>query len=288
MLAGGEYKRISYMKIAKSILLSSVLSIMIGCGGSSNTQTTDLESQNFQEGNKLTTQSVTEGLKYDKDGKITTIDADAEVHSVAVSKEALFFAEGENGVEILTIGYNDKVSTELLYTIKDINARNVTLSVDGKILYVEDEIGFIQIIDISDLTHPKKIGRTTKHEIDNAVISKDGVYKYIPRGENGLEIINISNPSNEITESTFKNSNAFDVVLVENDTKALIATGSSGINLLDVSNPSQLGNPSNYRIRGASVTGLSLNATEDILFVATGKKGVLVFNVDILLHKLGQ
>ncbi len=276
------------MKVTKSIILSAVLSIMIGCGSSnSDTKTVSLESQSFQETTKLTPQSVTETLKYDKNGQITTIKASGDVESITVSNEAAFFAEGENGVEIISIGYNDKISTELLFKIKDINAKRVTLSQDELTLYVEDEVGFIQIIDIGDLTHPKRIGRTTKQNIDNAALSQNGSYKYIPRGEDGLEIVNISNPSNVFIESTFKISNAFDVILTDNDTKALIATGSVGINLLDITNPAQVDNIANYRITGASVTGLSLNATEELLFVATGDKGVLVFNLEILLHKLG-
>ncbi len=275
------------MKIAKSIILSSVLSIMIGCGGSSSNQISTLSTNKADTETKLTTQSVTENLKYDKNGQITSINANADVKSIAVSKEALFFAEGQNGVEIISIGYSDKISTELLYNIKNINAQQVSLSSDELTLYVEDEVGFEQIIDISDLTHPKEIGHTTKQEIDNAAISQNGTYKYIPRGEDGLEIVNISNPSNVHIESTFNKSNAFDVVMVDNDTKALIATGAVGINLLDVSNPTQINNLANYRIKGAKVTGLSLNEAKDLLFVATGDKGVLVFNLDILLHKLG-
>ena len=277
------------MKITKSILLASVLSlIMIGCGGGSNTsEKGSLQSEDVSQGTQLATQSVTTTLNTDKNGKITTINASSKVESIAVSKEAIFFAEGENGVEIISIGYSDKISTELLFKIKDINAKQVILSDDELTLYVEDEKGYIQIIDISDLTNPVKTGRTTKQDIDNATFSKNGTYKYIPRGENGLEVVNISNPSNIHTESTFTISNAFNVVLVDNDTKALIATGPVGINLLDITNPKYIDNIANYRIKGSSVTGLSLNASEDILFVATGDKGVLVFNLDILLHKLG-
>ncbi len=264
-----------------------ILPIMIGCGGggtTTNTSTTTLSSQNV--GTKPSSKPV-ESLSYNSDGKITTLTASSAVKSVASSQEALFFAEGEDGVEIIKIGYNDKISTELLFKISDITANHVTLSDDEKQLYVEDEKGFIQIIDISDLSHPKHVGRTTKQEIDNAAISKNGTYKYIPRGKNGLDVINISNPSNLIKESTYTISNAFDVVLTDTDTKALIATGPVGINLLDLSDPRHLTTIANYRIPNTSVTGLSLSQDNTILFVATGTKGVMVFNLDILLHKLG-
>ena len=278
------------MKLLQHTLLTSALSlIMIGCGGGGGaTDSNTLQSQSSTSGTQLATQSAADQLTSDSEGKITTITASGEVESIAVSNDTLFFAEGENGVEIISIGYNDQISTELLFTIKDINAKRVTLSDDEHTLYVEDEQGFIQILDISDLTNPIKKGKTNKQKIDNAALSQNGTYKYIPRGKDGLEVVNISNPSDIHIESTYKISNAFDIVLVENDTKALIATGPVGINLLDISNPKSVDTIANYRIKGSSITGLSLNTDDDILFVATGDKGVLVFNLDILLEKLAD
>ena len=271
----------------KRILLSTLLSsIMIGCGGGGNstegTSTQALQSQNISQNDTL----ASEKLTADKEGKITTIKTDGRVQGITASKDALFLAEGADGVEIIQIGYSDTISTELLSKIKDINAQQVSLSDDEKTLYVEDETGYIQIINISDLTHPKREGKTTKQKINNAAISDNGTYKYIPRGTSGLEVVNISNPK-AVKESIFNKSNAYDVVLTDDDTKALIATGPVGINLLDISNPKQVNNLANYRIRGSSVMGLSLNADKDILFVATGNKGVMVFNMEIMLNKLG-
>jgi len=275
-------------KVKKIAPLVCMSFIMIGCGGGGNTETTQApQNESSLQNSALTTSSVADKLAYNDQGQITTIDSSASVKSIAVSKDTLFLAESENGIEIISIGYSDTISTELIYKIKDINAQEVTLSDDEKTLYVEDETGFIQIIDISDLTHPVVIGKTTKQKIDNAAIAKNGGYKYIPRGKSGLDVMNISNPSNIIKESTFNKSNAFDVVLVDDDNKALIATGAAGINLLDVTNPQQVNTIANYIIKGTSVNGLSLNHTGDILFVATGDKGVMVFNVDILMYKLG-
>jgi hypothetical protein len=274
-------------KFAMTLFLSFTL---WGCGGggstgSENTSASSLTTQTNT--NQLSTQSLSDKLSYTEDGKVGTIATSSAVSSVAIADNTLFLSEGKDGVEVIRIGYNDKISSEVLFTIDNINAQHVTLSEDEQKLYIEDEVGFIQIYDISDLSHPKHIGRTTKQKIDNAAISQNRTYKYIPRGKDGLEIRNISNPSNPIIESTYKISNAFDVVLVEDDTKALIAAGAVGINLLDVSNPKRVDNIANYRIRGTEVMGLSLNNTKELLFVATGDKGVMVFNIDILLHKLG-
>ena len=275
------------MKTTKSILLSSVLFVMIGCGGGSTQPNTE-DTSTTPNAEQLQTQSNSQNLDYDENGKITSIDANGSVTSIAVSTDALFLAEGENGVEIISIGYSDTISTEVLYEIKDINAQNVTLSADEKTLYIEDKEGFIQIVDISDLSHPVRKGHTTKQEVNHAATSKNGTYLYIPRNEDGLEIVNVSNPSNHYIESTFTKSNAFDVILVENDTKALIAAGSVGINLLDVRNPALALNTATYRIDKTKITGLSLDKSQELLFVATGNKGVLIFNLDILLDKLNK
>jgi hypothetical protein len=271
------------MQFSISLLLSLTL---LGCGGGS-TNTTNT-SQSSLVTNQLSTQSITEKLPYTEDGKVATIPTSSAVSSIAITDNTLFLSEGKDGVEVIRIGYNDKISSEILFTIDEINAQRVTLSDDEQKLYIEDEVGFIQIYDISDLSHPKHIGRTTKQKVDNAAITQNNTYKYIPRGEDGLEVVNISNPSNPTIESTYKISNAFDIVLVEDDTLALIAAGAVGINLLDLNNPKHLDNLANYRIRGTEVMGLSLNNTKELLFVATGDKGVMVFNIDILLHKLSK
>ena len=273
-------KSIKFKNILATTLISS---IMIGCGGG----TVTTQKSDDKQKKELVSQDVNKELSYDKEGKITDIKTIGDANGVAYAQDTIFVSEGKNGVEIIKIGYNDTISSEIIYTIKGINAKSVILSKDEKTLYIENETGFVEIYNISDLTHPIKKGQTTKQKINNAAISANNTYKYIPKGKEGLEVVNISNPK-ALTESTFNKSNAYDIVLIEDDTKALIATGAVGINLLDISNPKQINNIANYRIRGSSVTGLSLNSDKDILFVATGDKGVMVFDLDILLHKLGQ
>jgi hypothetical protein len=281
--------KMMHEKIIKQFTLALSTTIMIGCGGAGGTTTTP-SNNTYHDSNNITslnTQSNIKKLATDKEGKITTIVTDGKASGVAISKETLFVSEGENGVEIIRIGYNDKISTEILSKIEGINAQSVILSKDAKKLYIEDAEGYMVIYDVSDLSHPIMIGKTTKQKIDNAAISKNGTYKYIPRGEEGFEILSIANPADTEKVSTYTISNAYDIVLVDDDKKALIATGAVGINLVDLSNPTHVATLANYRVKGSSIMGLSLNESDEILFVATGDKGVLVFNLEILMHKLG-
>jgi len=84
----------------KRILLSTLISsIMIGCGGGGNstegTSTQALQAQNISQNDTL----ASEKLTADKEGKITTIKADGRVQGITASKDALFLAEGADGVE---------------------------------------------------------------------------------------------------------------------------------------------------------------------------------------------
>jgi hypothetical protein len=269
------------------LLLS--ITLFIGCGGGGGSTTTS-ETNSYTDNTKiasLSTQNSIKQLPTDKEGKITSIVTDGKANGIANYDETLFISEGKSGVEIIHIGYNDTISTEVLSKIDGIDAKSVVLSKNAKRLYVENEVGYMIIYDVSDLSNPIKMGKTTKQKINHATTTKDGTYTYIPRGKGGFEVQDTSNPANTEKVSTYTISNAYDIVLVDDDTKALIATGAVGINLVDISNPTHPTTLANYRVKGSSIMGLSLNENDEILFVATGDKGVLVFNLEILMHKLG-
>ncbi len=207
--------------------------------------------------------------------------------SVAVTDEALFVAEGKHGVEIMKIGFSDQISSELIAKIPDINAKHLTLSEDGNTLMVEQMDSRIAIVDIRDLSHPKKIGIKPKNQMPSQITTQDGQYRFVPKGKDGMVVIDISNPSNPQSVGKLKSSQCFDLALIRNDRYALIATGSVGIKLLDLKNP-RLPNPvADYRIPGSSAMGLSISPDKSMLFVATGTKGVMIFNLDMLLQKMG-
>jgi len=267
----------------KTLLISSITALMIGCGGGGSGETTSTTEKN------IISQNIdTKKVETKRSIKTTTIDTQAPARDVAMSKDALFVAEGGNGVEIIKIGYSDTISSELIGKIKVKDAKNVSLSDDEKRLFVEKQNGKITIVDIRDLSKPKIVGEKPKLKLDIDVKNSDNTYKYVPKGKGGLEVWSIANPASPTKEATMKSSNCFDIVLIDDDKKALIATGAVGIKLLKLDNPKAPNPVSTYRITGSKVTGLSLSPSDDILFVATGDKGVMVFNLDILLHKMGD
>ena len=268
----------------KYLLSTLLIALLYGCGGGGSGTSTTTGSN----GKNITSNNVTDKKTDTKKRTFSqTIKTEGPANSVAVSDEAMFVAEGKNGVEIIKIGFSDSISSELLYKIKDIDAKKVTLSKDGTTLMVERADTKVTLVDIRDLTRPKIIGEKPKISLNNDLTNKNGTYKYVAKGKDGMEIWDISNPSNPELVSTMKSSSCFDIVLIDDDEKALIATGPVGINLLKLDNPKVPNSVGNYRIPGASAEGLTLNSTKDVLFVATGKSGIMVFNLDMLLDKLG-
>ncbi len=281
----------------KKLIYSSILaSLLIGCsgGGSGSGSTITSNSTTSTTQSKGSTKEINrekERLKYDKNGRVGSIETEAPPRDVASTKDAIITAEGKNGVEIIKIGYKDELSSEVVAKIKKdnsgnrIDAKRVTLSEDEQQLLIEKKGGRIVVVDISNLSRPKVVGERPKRVSDNSKTTKSG-YRYIPMGENGMKIINLSNNSESYQ---FKSSSIYDIVLVDHETKALAAIGASGIQLLEINNtPLKPTSKAIYTIKGTKVTGLSLNKNEDILFVATGDQGVLVFNLDILLDKLSK
>jgi len=261
-------------KRISSILLGIFL---IGCGGSSSSEP--------QAKSETKSDNKKQSLITDEDGKIITIKLSGSAEAITLSKDALFVAKGEDGVEIVKIGYEDSISSELVGAINGINAKSLSLSKDERKLYVENEQGFINVINISNLSNPIKESVTTKQEIQIFTTTKDKNYEFRPKGKNGLEIYDISNPSSPTLAHKFDKSNVYDVVLADNDTKALVAAGNTGINLLDITTITQPNMIVNFEIQGG-VKGLSLNKDEGLLFVANGDNGVLIYSLNVMLDKI--
>ncbi len=261
-------------KIISSILVSIFL---IGCGGSS--------ASDPQAKAETKSDDKKQALVTDKDGKVKTIKLSGSAEAITLSKDALFVAKGEDGVEIVKIGYEDSISSELIGVIDGINAKSLSLSEDESKLYVENEQGFINIINISNLSSPVKESVTTKQEIQKFTTTKDKNYEFRPKGRDGLEIYDISNPASPTLSHTFDKSNAYDIVLADNDTKALVAAGETGINLLDITTITQPNMIVNFEVQGG-VKGLSLNKDEGLLFVANGDNGVLIYSLNVMLDKV--
>ena len=120
-----------------------------------------------------------EVLKSEKSATLGTISTKGEANSLTVSQEGIIFvAEKNHGVEIISIGSSDKISSDLLSTIDTVDAENVILSDDEKTLYVEDKEGKYHVLDISDLSHPTEVDIIDEIEKSPSFYSEDKTMYY--------------------------------------------------------------------------------------------------------------
>jgi len=226
-----------------------------------------------------------EVIKQEKSASLGTVVTEGEASALTVSQDGIIFvAEKNHGVQIISIGFDDKVSSDLLSTIDAIDAKNVILSDDETTLYVEDLEGQFHILDISNLSNPIEVGIIDEIEKSVSVLSEDGTMRYRV-SDCGLVGENISNPAHTERQFLLEDKEIQDVVLVDHDTKLLVAHGEAGLQLLDITdvqNPIMI----SEKDLSGNTSGLSLLKKDGILFVANGESGVEIFNLDILLHEM--
>ena len=264
----------------KKLLLGSLVALVVlsGCGGGSS-PIDNSQSEVISE--KSTIQEEQEEFDMTQSNG-ESIDTDSPAVDVAVSKETLFVAHGEDGVEIIKIGYDDVISSAKISQITDINAYAVSVSADGSTLYVTNEEGFVNVVDITNISKPQRVKLITQKEANSFTLSADGRYKFVPKDGDGLEIFDISDPNNHVIEATMTNFSAYSVVVAQNDTKVLVASGTTGINIVDIEDIKNPNTIARYKLQG-DTTGLALDQEAGVLFVANGDSGVAIFNVDMVI-----
>ena len=223
-------------------------------------------------------------IKQEKSASLGTVSTAGQANALTVSQGGIIFvAEKNHGVEIISIGFDDRVSSDLLSTIDTTDAKNVTLSDDESRLYVEDSAGRFHVLDISDLSKPVEISVVDKIEKSTSVTSEDATMRYRVSAC-GLVGEEVSNPAQSEQKFLLKDKEIQDVVLVDNDSKLLVAHGMDGLQLLDISSgePIMIGS----KDLGDDTSGLSLLKKDGVLFVANGVSGVQIFNLEILLHEM--
>ena len=279
-----------YMEILKRMSALLFISLLMGaCGSSTGTgnDSSGTDTTLQAEGTTVTTSNSKNEPSGQKQGNslLSNVQTSAPAKDVAASQDALFIAEGDHGVEIIQIGYNDRIDYELITTITGINATYVTLSEDQTKLYVENKDGYYNVYDIRDIKAPRKEKVLTKGSLQTNPVSTSGVYEYAPKKKAGLYIYDISNPSQKTLVTQYNAIAVYAVVLVDQGTKALTANKEKGLTLLDVSHPDTVTRLSNKQLPGETL-GLSVNPDSGLLFVANGDNGIKVFNLNIFLDEL--
>jgi len=226
-----------------------------------------------------------EVIKQEKSATLGSVSTKGEANALTVSKDGIIFvAEKNHGVEIISIGFNDRISSDLLSIIDSIDAENVILSDDESKLFVEDVEGKFHVLDISDLSNPIEINIIDQIEKSVSILSDDSTMRYrVSRC--GLVGEDVSNPAQSEQQFLLEDKAIQDVVLVDDDTKLLVAHGREGLQLFDISDVTTPIMISSKNLND-DTSGLSLLKKDGILFVANGASGVQIFNLEILLHEM--
>jgi len=247
-------KGIHIMTIKQLYIITLLSLLFIGCNRS-GIETTENEKK------AAITKSDSQVLKSDTNGFIKTLEGKHAIFDLAVNNKTLYLAEGDGGLEVVSLDTNYTLESKTDLTFEDFNAKTVSFSQDKKKLFVGDDAERIMIVDIQDENMPVLIGTSDKESIKNDTLSKTISYTYISKDEKHIEEVTLNNPS-------IKDDSHF-------ATEAIT---------LNIDFKDENSNALTIMSKERDITSLALNDDRDILFVATGSKGLLVYNLDMLME----
>jgi hypothetical protein len=222
-------------------------------------------------------------IKKPKSANLGRVETKGEPTSVTASNSTLFIAEQGAGVEIVGIGFDDEVSSDLIAHIDGIEANRVIISKDQKTLYIQNSSDEFIAYDISDLGNPKEIGQINPTLEIGVVKSADESTKYrvSPCGIIAERITNDSPKRVFLIDD----KDAKDIVLTKDEDYLLVADGLNGLSLYDISGKSELIAKKEFENPVNSLSKYSDDSGLEVLFVANGKR-VDIFNLEILLDEM--
>ncbi|MEX2739716.1 MAG: LVIVD repeat-containing protein [Candidatus Wukongarchaeota archaeon] len=151
-------------------------------------------------------------------------------------------------------------------------ARGVFVS--GDYAYVADWGSGLQVVDISDPTHPSLAGSyDTPGNAQGVFVSGD--YAYIADAGSGLQVVDISDPLNPINASAYDTPGYARGVFVSGD-YAYVADHSFGLQIVDISDPA---NPINASVYDTPNHAWGVFVSGDYAYVADGNSGLQVVNI---------
>ena len=136
---------------------------------------------------------------------------------------------GQYGLKIINV--SEPANPKLLGSLRTYDAHGITLSKDGKKVYVADgnDFGF-KIIDITDPANPSLVnGALQYYRLSKIALSSDQNIVYAAAESNGLKIIDITDPANPLDLGSLFTYFAKDIAISKNNQKAFIADGRGGV-----------------------------------------------------------
>jgi hypothetical protein len=181
-----------------------------------------------------------------------------------------------NSTSSVTVPGTVKSFTPTALSFVDIPGFANNVDVSGNFAYVAAGSAGLQVVNVSDRSHPQIVSsRSLPGNANDVVVA--GNHAYVAAGNAGLQIVNISDPlSPTIAGSLNTGGEAWDVVV--KGTQAYVANGANGLAIVDVSAPSSPSLLGSLSLSGTS-KGVDVDVIRKLAVIALGTNGLAVVNV---------
>jgi len=210
----------------------------------------------------------------------------SQIVNVKVINSTVFVLDAFHG--LITYNVSDPAHPSQLGHFSDLNTFVHSIVIVYDYTYVSDYEDGLEIIDISDPTDLKIIGRY-KPDINSPTTSIDAYFSndlvFLASQSRGLEILNCSNPFNPFIIGTYyDNHRVIRVYSLEN--LVFISEAHNGFKILNITNGacSEI-----YHFRD-SVSYQDFHVQNDLLYTTDMNFGIQVFNISTLSNivKIGE
>ncbi len=144
----------------------------------------------------------------------------------------------------------------------------------NQLAYVATISDGLQILDVSDPTHPTRIGGYNGGEL-NFACQVVGKHCYVAAGPAGLIVLDVSDPAHPVRIGRYANGGYFTRVQIVGSI-AYVTDGFAGLQLLDVSNPAQ---PVPIGSGFVSRVASDVDVVDNRAWVANGPGGLFLLDV---------
>jgi hypothetical protein len=215
----------------------------------------------------------------------------AEDIALSPDGKTAFLADGSAGLKVIDVSNPSSLKLIGFYddcpNSKQLNgfARRITISDDGKYVYMADGLSGLKIFNVCNPSCPSLVGRLdTKGFSHGIALSPDNNTVFISdngedKGTPGLRIIDVSNPCNPKMLSQRDEKWATQVVVKDKNT-LFVTDKKAGILTVDVSDKCNIKTLGTYKITDGGISAdIVLSPDKQIAFVANKKPGIKIFDI---------
>ena len=203
------------------------------------------------------------------------VDTAGMVMDVKVARGHIFVCDGNR---LFILGAGDLPHPEVVgyYDASETGGGGMRVAIHGDRAYLANGEAGLDILDISDLSDPKRMGG---HDTDGIAtdVFVAGDLAYVADLENGLVIIDVSNPLLTREVGHFDTDDQARRVTVDGD-HAFVGDRFNGLLIIDVSTPSSPALVGHWEIEGdGHVNGIALSG--DHAYLSTGSDGLTILDI---------